>query len=104
MQNKMILWLRERYLYELISHHIWRARKLKKKITMTFCYTNYRGETGDRIVRLDGATLDDTPSDYHVGANYILRAIDVNKQERREFAIRDIKQSRKILFKMSKLP
>lgn len=59
---------------------------LKKQVTIT--YTNYRGETGKRTIEpikiWFGATK------WHPEPQWLLDAIDIDKQAERSFALKDI--------------
>lgn len=55
---------------------------------MTFGYTNYRGEIGRRRVR--PVSIRFGASEWHPGLQWLLVAYDLDKGERREFAMRDM--------------
>ena len=56
---------------------------------VTFTYTNYKGKTSVR--RVIPHTLGFKSSSWHPEEQWILLAIDLNKGELREFAMKDIK-------------
>ena len=55
---------------------------------VTFTYKNFRGETSKRVVRPISITHD--YNKWH-GEQWLLRAMDLEKEEIREFAMKDIK-------------
>lgn len=58
------------------------------KPVMEFGYTNYRGEHNNRRVSYVNIRYGST--EWHPKPGYLLEAVDLEKQETREFAIRDI--------------
>lgn len=60
-----------------------------KDQTAKILYTNYRGETAIRIIIPSKIWYGET--EWHPGAQWILDALDVEKQAMRSFAMKDIK-------------
>lgn len=58
------------------------------KKVVTINYTNYRGETADRNIIPKGIFFGTTK--FHKDKQWMLHAFDVEKQELRDFALRDI--------------
>jgi predicted DNA-binding transcriptional regulator YafY len=58
--------------------------------TLSFVYTNYRGETGHRRVIPKKVWFGAT--EWHPVQQWLLEAFDLDVQEIRNFAVRDIKQ------------
>lgn len=54
-----------------------------------FTYTNYRGETAERHVRIVGTWFGET--EYHPERQWFMRAIDMDKGSLRDFAMQDMK-------------
>jgi predicted DNA-binding transcriptional regulator YafY len=56
--------------------------------TVQIVYTNWKGETGERTIKpiklWYGAT------EYHHEAQWLLRALDIEKNDERNFAMKDI--------------
>lgn len=57
--------------------------------TLRVRYTNWRGETADRTIRIMSAPLW-TSTDWHPEPQWMVWAFDVGRNERRMFAIKDI--------------
>ena len=57
-----------------------------------FDYLNWRGETGHRRVEVSHAWYGATK--WHPEPGWLLTAIDMEKREQREFAMRDMKEVR----------
>lgn len=57
--------------------------------TMEFTYRNYRGEVSNRKVQDPQKPFYGT-SPFHEGEQWFLRAFDVDKQDFRDFAVKDI--------------
>jgi predicted DNA-binding transcriptional regulator YafY len=57
-------------------------------------YTNWRGERRERIIEPSEVWFGATP--HHPEPQWFLRALDVEKGEDRDFALRDIHTSRKV--------
>lgn len=56
---------------------------------VTIVYTNYRGETGERKIVPKKIWFGAT--EYHPEEQWLLEALDVEKNEERNFAMKDIK-------------
>lgn len=52
-------------------------------------YTNYRGEVADRTVRIMSAPIW-TATDWHPELQWLIWVLDLNKNERRLFALKDM--------------
>lgn len=52
-------------------------------------YTNYRGETATRTIRPRAMRFG--TSEWHPEPQWLLEAFDIDKNERREFAVKDMK-------------
>ncbi len=52
-------------------------------------YTNWKGETAERTIRPIELWFGET--EYHPEAQWLLRALDLDKNEERNFAMKDIK-------------
>lgn len=59
---------------------------------VTFTYTNYRGELSERVVITSAIRFGD--SEWHPESQWLMRAWDIEKNEFREFAMRDMKDFR----------
>jgi hypothetical protein len=59
-----------------------------KEKVVTILYTNWRGEKGERAIVPKNIYFGSTR--WHPEAQWLLHALDVEKQEHRDFAIKDI--------------
>ncbi len=57
---------------------------------VTILYTNWKGETRNRTIL--PVSIEFKATQWHPEAQWILNAIDLEKQEPRNFAIKDIKE------------
>ena len=57
---------------------------------VTILYTNYKGQT--RYRKIVPKNIEFTSTNWHKEKQWILNALDVEKQELRGFAIKDIKE------------
>lgn len=57
---------------------------------VTIVYTNWKGVTASRTIR--PITLWFGATEYHPEEQWLLKALDVEKGEERDFAFKDIKQ------------
>jgi predicted DNA-binding transcriptional regulator YafY len=62
---------------------------MKKQPTLKFVYTNWQGETAERSVIPIKIWYGKT--DFHPKEQWFLKAIDVEKNAQRDFALKDIK-------------
>lgn len=60
--------------------------------TIRFSYTNWRGEVGERVVR--PISIEWTQTDWHPEPQWILHAFDLDRDQHRSFAMRDMKDVR----------
>lgn len=60
-----------------------------ERSTLEFIYVNHRGEKLRRRAVPLGSGLEFKATAYHPEAQWILRAFDLDKQEVRDFALRD---------------
>ncbi len=58
---------------------------------MTVVYTNYRGEAAQRVIR--PISLRYGVSQYHTEPQWIMRALDLDRNVEREFALLDMKRT-----------
>jgi predicted DNA-binding transcriptional regulator YafY len=58
--------------------------------TARIVYTNWRGETAERHVRPIKIWFGST--EWHKEAQWLMRALDVDKKEERDFALKDIQR------------
>lgn len=58
-------------------------------------YTNYRGERGWRLIDCTNAKTRFGTSQFHTEPQWLMTALDVSKDEEREFAVKDIHETRK---------
>jgi len=56
--------------------------------SLRIVYTNYRGETAERNIRPLKIWYGST--EFHPSAQWLLQAIDLDKQAERDFAMKDI--------------
>lgn len=56
--------------------------------TVKIVYTNWKGETAERIIKPIELWFGTT--EYHPEAQWLLRALDVEKNDERNFALKDI--------------
>lgn len=56
--------------------------------TVTIIYTNWKGETAERTIRPIELWFGKT--EYHPEEQWLLRALDLTKNEERNFAMKDI--------------
>ncbi len=60
-------------------------------------YTNYRGERAWRLIDCAASTTRFGTSEYHTEPQWLMKALDVAKGEEREFAMKDIHETRKVV-------
>ena len=65
---------------------------MKDKKTVKILYTNWKGETRERIIIPIGIAYKST--EWHKEEQWILNAIDIEKESERGFALKDIKEWR----------
>ena len=65
---------------------------MEEQKQVTILYTNWKGETRER--RILPISLEFKSTQWHSEEQWILNAIDLEKQEPRGFAMRDIKEWR----------
>lgn len=58
-------------------------------------YTNYRGERAWRLIDCANSRTRFGTSEYHKEPQWLMTALDVSKDEEREFAVKDIHETRK---------
>lgn len=63
-------------------------RIIEKEKIVSIAYTNWRGETAQRIIIPDSIYFGSTQ--WHPEPQWLLRALDVEKQAMRDFAMKDI--------------
>src|SRR5882672_2167861 len=66
----------------------WAATPMVGREALSFGYTNWRGETSHR--RVSPISLRYGVSEYHKRAGWLMLALDLDKNEQREFAMRDM--------------
>lgn len=58
-------------------------------------YTNYRGERAWRLIDCANAKIRFGTSQFHTEPQWLMKALDEDKGEEREFAVKDIHETRK---------
>lgn len=64
---------------------------IEGKQVLKFIYTNYKGETSERHV--SPLRLYEGSTQYHRDIQWLLQAMDLDKNENRNFAVRDIAEN-----------
>jgi hypothetical protein len=71
------------------------APKVEEKNLVFIDYTNYRGERAWRLIDCTNSKTRFGTSEYHTEPQWLMTALDVSKDEEREFAVKDIHETRK---------
>lgn len=61
---------------------------------LEFDYVNYKGEAGHRRVQFEQVRFGSSP--WHQEPQWLMQAFDLDKNETREFALRDMKNIQEI--------
>jgi len=73
---------------ECIEYEIWEPKNTEYTQTLQFVYKNWKGETNNRIVIPYNIYFGNT--EFHKEEQWFLHALDVDKKEERNFALKDI--------------
>lgn len=69
--------------------------KAEEKNLVFIDYTNYRGERAWRLIDCTNSKTRFGTSLFHTEPQWLMTALDVSKDEEREFAVKDIHETRK---------